>query len=612
MITHNKFRYLLASLCASSSLASATIKESAAILSPNETSTPSAIKTDSVKFTVPAPRTRVLFTVRSSAPTGSVISIEEASTTPDSTGRWSLTVQMDSLVRANGAVQLCLQEAAAKACTALRPRGFDTLEIAPLSFHTDSVVTMRDTLASRLQDKALDSLLESRRHAGGSEKAIAVQGEGVSKTVVVRGRRRPPKISGQERVSIRSVKTMPGLAEPDVMRAVQALPGVVQSSDFSTKVYVRGSSSDQNLVLFDNAVVYNPAHLGGIFSTFLVDAVGGIDFYKGGFDPRYGDRLASVLLVSSKNGGSDPDSGKTKDTWLKGATRLTVASGSAEVEGRQGEFNWVLAGRRTWIDLMLGAAKELNLTDFALDYAFQDAQGSFAWGRGPDSVRVSAYWGKDALNADPLSLDWGNLVIPMNVRFRLLDGLTWLGTFSRSRFSQSVDVSGSFHFDNGITTWNTRQELQYEIAKENLASLGYEYSDYDCRFVQQRSQTGAQTTDSSLTSSHAMWLQDRWQLGNMTVTAGLRAQDYTGKDAITFDPRLSTSWKIAENWRWDGSTKTAPRTSRTWPTSPVCPFPNSSREWNDQSFDSSLGADSGASLGPSLLEPPAPKPTATL
>ena len=495
---------------------------------------------------------RVRLTVRSQAPVGATVTLGDASATADSAGRWYLEVELDSAVHQDSALTLCLQQGEQKACTMLRPRGADTLEIAPLAFRTDSVVTVRDTVVERARESSLDSLLDGRRQGAGSA-AVTVTGDGSTKTVVVRGKRRPPKISGQEKVSIRTVKTMPGLAEPDVMRAVQALPGVVQSSDFSTKVYVRGSSSDQNLVLFDNAVVYSPAHLGGIFSTFLADAVGGLDFYKGGFEARYGDRLASVLLVTSKTGGLDPDSAKVKDTWIKGATRLTVASGSLEVEGHQGEFNWVMAGRRTWIDLMLAAARKTGLTDFDRDYAFKDAQGSMAWGRGSDSVRVSVYWGRDALVADPLSIEWGNLVVPVNVRLRLFDHATWLGSLSRSRFDQAVDVTGAFHFDNSITTWNTRQELQYEFGRDHLASLGYEFSNYDALFVQKRNVSGAQTTDSSHTASHALWLQDRWQLGSVVLTAGLRGQDYTGKDEVTFDPRLNASWKIDGDWRLDGS-----------------------------------------------------------
>jgi len=93
--------------------------------------------------------------------------------------------------------------------------------------------------------------------------------------------------------------------------------GHLASSDFSTKIYVRGSSSDQNLILFDNAVVYSPAHLGGLFSTFLADATGGLDFYKGGFDPKWGNRLASVLLVSSKVGGTERDTARDSSSWFR-------------------------------------------------------------------------------------------------------------------------------------------------------------------------------------------------------------------------------------------------------------------------------------------------------
>ena len=90
------------------------------------------------------------------------------------------------------------------------------------------------------------------------------------KKVVVQLRRRPKRKPGESVVSAKSIKRMPSLAEADVIKSIQALPGVVASSDFSSKIYVRGGAADQNLFLFDNAVVYSPVQFFGLFSTFLV------------------------------------------------------------------------------------------------------------------------------------------------------------------------------------------------------------------------------------------------------------------------------------------------------------------------------------------------------
>ena len=98
------------------------------------------------------------------------------------------------------------------------------------------------------------------------------------KKVVVQLRRRPKRSPGESVVSAKSIKRMPSLAEADVIKSIQALPGVVASSDFSSKIYVRGGAADQNLFLFDNAVVYSPVHFLGLFSTFLVEGIDDVKF----------------------------------------------------------------------------------------------------------------------------------------------------------------------------------------------------------------------------------------------------------------------------------------------------------------------------------------------
>lgn len=489
---------------------------------------------------------QVVLVVRGQAPVGSDVSLDSLVVPVDSAGRYLAYLPTDSLRRATGTYDLCLLQAGQKLCTTVRPQGFDTVDLAPLQVKIDTIVETHDTIRTMVDTTRFDSaaLLDDR-----GPKVVQSSAGG---TVVIRGKRRPPKILGQEKVTVQTIRRQPGLAEPDVMRAVQALPGVVQSSDFSTKVYVRGSSSDQNLVLFDNAVVYSPAHAGGLFSTFLSDAVGGLDFYKSGFEPRYGDRMASVLSVTSKNGGWSADSSRYMDTWIQGAVRVTSASGSAEIEGHHGEFSWVGAGRHTWIGYMLDAARWLDLTDVPLDYGFYDMQGSASWGRGPDSVRVSFYGGRDSLYVDPLGVGWGNFVVPINTRFRVRDGLTLLSTFSRSEFSQNAQLGDNFNFQNSIGTWSTRQELQWELGKSHLATTGYEFSSYDVRFLQERLTTGAQTLDTAYSSSHAVWVQDRWNLGQVTLTGGLRAQDYTAKDEWTFDPRLTAFWSPNQDWQLTG------------------------------------------------------------
>jgi hypothetical protein len=512
--------------------------------------------------------------VRSSAPVGSKVTLEGVEARMDSSGRFQAAAMVDSARRASGTVEICLFAGGQNLCTPLHPQGFDTLDIAPLQVKIDSVVETRDTVRTVVDTTRYDSA------ALRSDAGPKVIQSAAGKTVVVRGKRRPPRMLGQERVTVQTIKRMPALAEPDVMRAVQALPGVVASSDFSTKIYVRGSSSDENLILFDNAVVYSPAHFGGLFSTFLADATGGLDFYKGGFDPKWGNRLASVLLVSSKVGGSDRDTirdttslfrkdldkgvrameglvqGLPADSEAKvksqGSARITTFSGSLATDGQQGDVSWALAGRRTWIGSALAAARAIHATDLQLDYDFYDWQGSAAWGHAGDTVRASIYQGRDKLSLDPFSIDWGNLVVPVNVRWRLGDRLTYLGTASYSQFDQTFDFSPIISLYNAIWTWAGRSELRYDAGAGNLVSLGGEYNSFHVnltRNVQVLSTQNASLTDADLWSG---WLQDRWVIDpKNTVTAGVRAYWYPTTDETALDPRISYTWRPVPDWKFD-------------------------------------------------------------
>lgn len=552
-----------------------------------DTAKPVAAKDSAAPALVPPPNSPfVWLVVRSSAPTGSRVTVDGVDAMMDDSGRWVAEVPTDSFRRAVGSFEVCLFAGPDKLCSGFKPQGFDTVDIAPLKVVVDSVIETRDTIRTVYDTAAVDSAALAMLATG---KVLTNSQAG--RKVVIRGKRRPPRILGQEKVTVTTIKRMPGLAEPDVMRAVQALPGVVQSSDFSTKVYVRGSSSDQNLVLFDNGVVYSPSHFGGLFSSFLADVTGGLDFYKGGFDAKYGNRLASVLLVSSKNGGSTApdtlrwiedklnklggigpyakmDSAKAAapDTaprpWIvpekrdtlrfNGATRITALGGSIAIDGREG--NWSFAGgmRRTWIGAALEAAKDNGLIDFTLDYDFYDNQGNIAWGRDGDTVRVSIYEGRDILTFAFLDVEWGNLVVPVNVVKRISDQVAYRSTWSYSKFDQRFKVGDILELWNGITTWNTRQELQYDPVPEHRISLGYELNTYKVLFRQNLSIAQIDITEEPDNMLHAGWLQDRWNIGtDHTITAGVRGYWSRELESGNLDPRASWTWRFAPDWKLD-------------------------------------------------------------
>ncbi|MGK7311653.1 MAG: TonB-dependent receptor [Candidatus Longimicrobiales bacterium M2_2A_002] len=233
------------------------------------------------------------------------------------------------------------------------------------------------------------------------------------------------------------IQQLPGLAEADVLRAVEVLPGVVSTSDFSAAFNVRGGAADQNLILLDGIPIYNPFHLGGLFSVFNADMVERAELMAGGFPARYGGRVSSVLDVRTDAGDGSfaVDAGvsllASRAAISGGLPRdLTDGLGVGPVNGR-------LSFRRSYFDVILSPF-------FDFPYHLTDVQGvAEVWTRN-GVWTVTGYAGADILDLSAsddfplqLRLDWGNDVL--GVRWRgLLAGLTVDGRVSSSAFDTEI------------------------------------------------------------------------------------------------------------------------------------------------------------------------------
>jgi hypothetical protein len=234
--------------------------------------------------------------------------------------------------------------------------------------------------------------------------------------VVVEAQRRRARFEETAGVTVseltqRDLKLLPALGEPDVLRAVEVLPGVVSTSDFSSSFNVRGGSADQNLILLDGLPVFNPFHLGGLFSVFNADMVSRAELMAGGFPAQYGGRVSSVLGVESDAGrpGVDVQTGVSllsarvaagvdvPDDWLPGE----LSAGRAR-----------LSVRRSYFDQLLKPF-------FDFPYHLTDAQFfGEAWTPGGGRLTLTGYTGRDLLDlagtdSFPLQVrwQWGNDVI---------------------------------------------------------------------------------------------------------------------------------------------------------------------------------------------------------
>lgn len=393
----------------------------------------------------------------------------------------------------------------------------------------------KDTLAqdSANKDVNVDALL-----AGGDNAKVTEL-----KKVVVQLRRRPKRKPGESVVSAKSIKRMPSLAEADVIKSIQALPGVVASSDFSSKIYVRGGAADQNLFLFDNAVVYSPVHFFGLFSTFLVEGIDDVQFYKSGFPAQYGNRLSSVLKMDGRAGGQD-----TVDEWFsKSSIKISTFAAQLHTEGHQGPARWVVAGRTTYIGYMLDLMNALDIIDLSLDYEFTDLQGTFMYNFTDDTrMKLSFYVGKDRLSFDPLYMDWGNVAIPLGFYHRFNGDWDYNATLAFSEFYQTMKVSDLMSIEMYLYTFAGKQWVNYRGIPNHTLTAGYELEyDYE-RYGEQMSTLSI--TDIQKPFHHVGYLQDAWKLApDYLLQYGLRFNYQTAAEHFGVEPRASLSVNIDDD-----------------------------------------------------------------
>ncbi len=390
-----------------------------------------------------------------------------------------------------------------------------------------------DAEAKKQEDVDVDALLAEGNNGKVTE----------MKKVVVQLRRRPKRQAGESVVSTKSIKRMPGLGEADVIRSIQQLPGVVASSDFSTKIYVRGGAADQNLFLYDNSVVYSPTHFFGLFSTFLVETIDDVQFYKSGFPAQYGNRLSSVLKMGGRAGGND----STEEWFSKSSVKISTFAAQLHTEGHKGNARWVLAGRTTYIGIMLDLFNFIGLLDMDLDYAFTDLQGTFMYDFSPDTkLKASFYIGKDDLSFDPLFVDWGNVAVPINFTHRINGDWEYNATLAFSRFFQDMEVSDLIKLGMDLYTFAGKQWLNFRGITDHAITLGYELEyDYD-KFWEYISST--KVTDTQKPFHHVAYLQDAWNLDpSATLQFGLRFNYQTLSEHFGVEPRVSFTWHLDDN-----------------------------------------------------------------
>jgi outer membrane receptor for ferrienterochelin and colicin len=300
------------------------------------------------------------------------------------------------------------------------------------------------------------------------EQASARSGE-----VVVSARRENDNITSAqtsvEKITVQDIQNVPVLlGERDVIKVIQLLPGVKAAGEGSAGFSVRGGNTDQNLILLDEAPVYNAAHLLGFFSTFNSEAIKDVTLYKGGMPSNYGGRVSSVLDIQMNEG-------NTKKFGVNGGIGLISSKLLIEgpIDGDNSSF--LIAGRRSYADLFLKLSSDQTTRESSLYFYDLNAKVNYKLGES-DRLYLSGYFGRDVLGLSGLfGLDWGNQTGTLRWNHIVSDKVFSNTSLIYSTYNYNVNVNlGGSGFDvfSQIQDWNFKQETEYFASPENSFLFG--------------------------------------------------------------------------------------------------------------------------------------------
>lgn len=388
---------------------------------------------------------------------------------------------------------------------------------------------------------------------------------------------------GVKRMDFTEMRQIPGFVEQDLFRSLQMLPGVVSVSDFTSALYIRGGTMDQNLILLDGVTVYNPYHLMGFFSTFILESLKGAELYTGGYPARYGGAISSVLDVEMKAGNSER---------IAGYGEIGLLTSKLVVEGPLpwgAKGSWLAAGRRTYIDAItwvidkMFGSEELPLY---LPYHFYDLQAKVNWDASERSrFTLSGFFGDDVLSfkeEEEVDLDfrWGNGTLGLRWRYLFTPQLFSLLGFNATRYRLDTEVierdepdfeetskkieEYTYGLESGVgelglqwgLTWFSGPGHTVEFGVEskvietmNFMEEGWARYDKDKRNQPDTSWDTVRVNQRDTFWLAAVYLQDKWEPGPFwVIETGVRGEYFSNGNYWRASPRLGIKRRLTADW----------------------------------------------------------------
>lgn len=302
-----------------------------------------------------------------------------------------------------------------------------------------------------------------------SEKTITLKG------VVITGEKEDHNIKSTEigvmKMDIKSIQSVPVIfGEKDVMKTLQLLPGVQAVGEGNSGFYVRGGSVDQNLILLDEATVYNASHLLGFFSVFNSDALKNVILIKGGIPAEYGGRLSSVVDVKMNEGNLNKYTVKGGIGLI--ASRLTV---EGPIKKEKGSF--IVSGRRTYADLFLLLSKDTNVSRSKLFFYDLNLKANYTFGA-KNRIFLSSYLGRDVFGySTRFGFNWGNTTATLRWNHiysgKLFSNTSAIFSNYNYLFNISVNSTSQFEITSSIQDYNLKQDYHWYANTNNTVKFGF-------------------------------------------------------------------------------------------------------------------------------------------
>lgn len=283
--------------------------------------------------------------------------------------------------------------------------------------------------------------------------------------VVLTDKKKEQNITGVEmsvtKIDVSTIKNIPQvLGETDVIRSILLLPGVTNVGEGASGFNVRGGNVDQNLILLDEAPVYNSSHLFGFFSVFNADALKDVTLYKGGMPAKYGGRLSSVLDVRQKDG-------NMKRFGTNGGIGLLSSRLTLEGPIQKDKSSFMIAGRRSYADLFLRLSSDESLNSNVLYFYDLNAKANYKFSD-KDRLYLSGYFGRDVFKFDELfGFSWGNTT----------GTLRWNHLFNDKFFSNFSLVVSDYKYSLGAEDPENEFDWESRILNQNLKADFTYYKD---------------------------------------------------------------------------------------------------------------------------------------